>query len=127
MQTLTLLCFESQAARQRLREICAEPHVPANAANWDAPSGIGSRRYLPAKQVPRIESTQQLRASGSLSHNLFWVIGSLFGKLHCDKSQSHGATGEPAKSRMQPPARGFTRANLDGIIDGTLPSQRTNC
>jgi hypothetical protein len=45
---------------------------------------------------------------------------------NCDKSQSHGATGEPAKSRMQPPARGFTRANLDSIIDGTLPSQRTN-
>jgi len=107
MQTLTFLWFESQAARQRLREIFAETEVSANAISRDALSDVSTRRYLSAKQAPRIESTQQLRTSGSLSHNLFWVIGPLFGKLHCNKSQSYGATGEPAKSRMQPPGTGF--------------------
>src|SRR6266404_761684 len=107
MQTLTFLWFESQAARQRLRQIFAETEVSANAISWDALSDVSTRRYLSAKQVPRIESTQQLRASGSLSHNLFWVIGPLFGKLHCNKAQSYGATGEPAKSRMQRPGTGF--------------------
>jgi hypothetical protein len=107
MQTLAFLWFELQTARQRLRTTFAEAEVPANATNLNAPSGIGTRRYASAKQVPRIEPAQRLRASGSLSHYLFRVTGSLFHRLHCNKAQSRGAIVEPSKSRTQPPARGL--------------------
>jgi hypothetical protein len=61
MQSLAFLWFQIQMTQQYLHEKTFGPaQVPANAANLNAPIGIGTLCRAFVKQVPRIESGRNL-------------------------------------------------------------------
>ena len=70
MQSLAFLRFQLQRAQQSLREkYFAYAQVLAKTADWVAPTGIGTPRRAFVKQVLRIESAEEPRASASPSRH----------------------------------------------------------